>query len=57
MILFIYDIYLSLAYQQVHKAQDIASRRGKLLTEDFLFLIRKVPYDERYFFSEHRLLA
>ena len=27
---------------QVHKAQDIASKRGKLLTEDFLFLIRKV---------------
>ncbi|KAG6415248.1 hypothetical protein SASPL_122654 [Salvia splendens] len=25
----------------VHKAQDIASKRGKLLTEDFLFLIRK----------------
>lgn len=27
---------------QVHKAQDVASKRGKLLTEDFLFLIRKV---------------
>ncbi|KAL0371515.1 UNVERIFIED_CONTAM: Transcription initiation factor TFIID subunit [Sesamum angustifolium] len=25
----------------VHKAQDVASKRGKLLTEDFLFLIRK----------------
>nr|GEW42685.1 transcription initiation factor TFIID subunit 13 [Tanacetum cinerariifolium] len=25
----------------VHKAQDIVSKRGKLLTEDFLFLIRK----------------
>ncbi|KAI3829553.1 hypothetical protein L1987_03679 [Smallanthus sonchifolius] len=25
----------------VHKAQDIASKRGKLLTEDFLFLIQK----------------
>lgn len=29
-------------FLQVHKAQDIASKRGKLLTEDFLFLIRKV---------------
>ncbi|KAF8395003.1 hypothetical protein HHK36_018942 [Tetracentron sinense] len=28
-------------YLQVHKAQDIASKRGKLLTEDFLYLIRK----------------
>ncbi|CAA0831975.1 Transcription initiation factor TFIID subunit 13 [Striga hermonthica] len=25
----------------VHKAQDVASKRGKLMTEDFLFLIRK----------------
>lgn len=29
-------------FLQVHKAQDIASKRGKLLTEDFLFLLRKV---------------
>jgi len=27
---------------QVHKAQNVASKRGKLLTEDFLYLIRKV---------------
>lgn len=27
---------------QVHKAQDFASKRGKLLTDDFLFLVRKV---------------
>nr|GMD05265.1 transcription initiation factor TFIID subunit 13 [Ipomoea batatas] len=26
---------------RVHKAQDVATKRGKLLTEDFLFLIRK----------------
>uniref|UniRef100_A0A0D9V0H5 Transcription initiation factor TFIID subunit 13 n=1 Tax=Leersia perrieri TaxID=77586 RepID=A0A0D9V0H5_9ORYZ len=26
---------------QVHKAQNVASKRGKLLTEDFLYLIRK----------------
>lgn len=28
---------------QVHKAQDTATKRGKLLTEDYLYLIRKVP--------------
>ncbi len=27
---------------QVHKAQDVASRRGKLTTEDIMFLVRKV---------------
>lgn len=31
-----------LFFPQVHKAQDTATKRGKLLTEDFLFLIRKV---------------
>ncbi|GER44346.1 transcription initiation factor TFIID subunit 13, partial [Striga asiatica] len=31
----------SLVRFPVHKAQDVASKRGKLLTEDFLFLIRK----------------
>ncbi|KAK6135058.1 hypothetical protein DH2020_031205 [Rehmannia glutinosa] len=30
-----------LNYDNVHKAQEIASKRGKLLTEDFFFLIRK----------------
>ncbi|VAH02788.1 unnamed protein product [Triticum turgidum subsp. durum] len=29
------------AFSQVHKAQNVASKRGKLLTEDFLYLIRK----------------
>lgn len=29
------------AISQVHKAQNVASKRGKLLTEDFLYLIRK----------------
>jgi transcription initiation factor TFIID subunit 13 len=29
-------------FSQVHKAQNVASKRGKLLTEDFLYLIRKV---------------
>ncbi|URE04124.1 transcription initiation factor IID, 18kD subunit family protein [Musa troglodytarum] len=27
----------------VHKAQNIASKRGRLLTEDFLYLVRKDP--------------
>ncbi|CAH1413776.1 unnamed protein product [Lactuca virosa] len=35
------DIVMEYVTDMVHKAQDIASKRGKLLTEDFLFLIRK----------------
>ncbi|KAL0435954.1 UNVERIFIED_CONTAM: Transcription initiation factor TFIID subunit [Sesamum radiatum] len=35
------DIVVEYITDMVHKAQDIASKRGKLLTEDFLFLIRK----------------
>ncbi|KAL1558331.1 Transcription initiation factor TFIID subunit 13 [Salvia divinorum] len=35
------DIVVEYVTEMVHKAQDIASKRGKLLTEDFLFLIRK----------------
>lgn len=31
-------------FLQVHKAQDIGSKRGKLSVEDFLYLIRKVSY-------------
>nr|GEZ69902.1 transcription initiation factor TFIID subunit 13 [Tanacetum cinerariifolium] len=38
------DIVVEYVTDMVHKAQDIASKRGKLLTEDFLFLIRKVEY-------------
>nr|GEY42136.1 transcription initiation factor TFIID subunit 13 [Tanacetum cinerariifolium] len=34
------DIVVEYVTDMVHKAQDIASKRGKLLTEDFLFLIR-----------------
>lgn len=33
---------------QVHKAQDVATKRGKLLTEDFLYLIRKVIFCKMY---------
>ncbi|KAK6937305.1 Transcription initiation factor IID, subunit 13 [Dillenia turbinata] len=36
------DIVVEYVTDMVHKAQDIASQRGKLLTEDFLYLIRKV---------------
>ncbi|XP_068641818.1 transcription initiation factor TFIID subunit 13 [Aristolochia californica] len=37
------DIVVEYVTDLVHKAQDTASKRGKLLTEDFLFLIRKDP--------------
>ncbi|KAL6515933.1 Transcription initiation factor TFIID subunit 13 [Orobanche gracilis] len=35
------DIVVEYVTEMVHKAQDIATERGKLLTDDFLFLIRK----------------
>ncbi|PSR94721.1 Transcription initiation factor TFIID subunit like [Actinidia chinensis var. chinensis] len=35
------DIVLEYVTDLVHKAEDVASIRGKLLTDDFLFLIRK----------------
>ncbi|XP_057460877.1 transcription initiation factor TFIID subunit 13-like isoform X2 [Actinidia eriantha] len=35
------DIVVEYVTDLVNKAQDVASKRGKLLTEDFLFLIRK----------------
>ncbi|GLJ11935.1 hypothetical protein SUGI_0180510 [Cryptomeria japonica] len=35
------DIVIDYITDMVHKAQDLASKRGKLLTEDFLFLLRK----------------
>ncbi|GFQ02450.1 transcription initiation factor TFIID subunit 13 [Phtheirospermum japonicum] len=35
------DIVVEYVTDMVHKAQDVATKRGKLLTEDFLFLIRK----------------
>ncbi|KAL3825975.1 hypothetical protein ACJIZ3_022004 [Penstemon smallii] len=35
------DIVVDYVTELVHKAQDVATKRGKLLTEDFLFLIRK----------------
>ncbi|KAL8142635.1 hypothetical protein V2J09_015667 [Rumex salicifolius] len=36
------DIVVEYVTDLVHKAQDISSKRGKLLTEDFLFLMRKI---------------
>ncbi|XAR64895.1 hypothetical protein NMG60_11008784 [Bertholletia excelsa] len=35
------DIVVEYVTDLVHKAQNVASKRGRLLTEDFLFLIRK----------------
>ncbi|KAL6500274.1 Transcription initiation factor TFIID subunit 13 [Orobanche hederae] len=35
------DIVVEYVTETVHKAQDIATERGKLMTEDFLFPIRK----------------
>ncbi|KMT09938.1 hypothetical protein BVRB_5g121550 [Beta vulgaris subsp. vulgaris] len=35
------DIVVEYVTDLVYKAQDVASKRGKLLTEDFMFLIRK----------------
>ncbi|KAH6766476.1 TBP-associated factor 13 [Perilla frutescens var. hirtella] len=35
------DIVVEYVVDMVHKAQETSSKRGKLLTEDFLFLIRK----------------
>ncbi|KAI5056304.1 hypothetical protein GOP47_0028122 [Adiantum capillus-veneris] len=36
------DILVDYVTEMVHKAQDIASRRGKLTTEDLMFLVRKI---------------
>ncbi|KAH7678638.1 transcription initiation factor TFIID subunit 13 protein [Dioscorea alata] len=36
------DIVVEYITDLVHKAQDVATKRGKLLTEDFLYLIRKL---------------
>uniref|UniRef100_A0A453KDK8 Transcription initiation factor TFIID subunit 13 n=1 Tax=Aegilops tauschii subsp. strangulata TaxID=200361 RepID=A0A453KDK8_AEGTS len=35
------DIVVEYITDLVHKAENVASKRGKLLTEDFLYLIRK----------------
>eukprot|EP00250_Pteridium_aquilinum_P001462 c11652_g1_i2 orf=136-561(+) len=48
------DILVDYVTDMVHKAQDIASRRGKLTTEDLVFLVRK---DSRKFARVKELLA
>ncbi|KAI5056871.1 hypothetical protein GOP47_0028689 [Adiantum capillus-veneris] len=48
------DILVDYVTEMVHKAQDIASRRGKLTTEDLMFLVRK---DARKFARVKELLA
>lgn len=48
------DILVDYVTDMVHKAQDIASRRGKLTTEDLMFLVRK---DARKFARVKELLA
>ncbi|MCO5578097.1 hypothetical protein L7F22_031935 [Adiantum nelumboides] len=48
------DILIDYITEMVHKAQDIASRRGKLTTEDLMFLVRK---DARKFARVKELLA
>eukprot|EP00270_Netrium_digitus_P008423 TRINITY_DN2520_c0_g1_i1.p1 TRINITY_DN2520_c0_g1~~TRINITY_DN2520_c0_g1_i1.p1 ORF type:complete len:126 (+),score=40.79 TRINITY_DN2520_c0_g1_i1:50-427(+) len=48
------DIMLDYVTDLIHKAQDVAARRGKLTTEDILFLIRKDP---RKFARVKELLA
>ncbi|KAH7446722.1 hypothetical protein KP509_01G070500 [Ceratopteris richardii] len=48
------DIMVDYVTEMVHKAQDIASRRGKLTTEDLMFLVRK---DSRKFARVKELLA
>ncbi|RAL49661.1 unnamed protein product [Cuscuta campestris] len=39
--LLVEDIVAEYVTDMVHKAEDIATKRGRLLAEDFLFLIRK----------------
>ncbi|KAM3256656.1 hypothetical protein ACQJBY_049215 [Aegilops geniculata] len=48
------DIVVEYVTDLVHKAENVASKRGKLLTEDFLHLIRK---DMRKFHRSTELLS
>ncbi|BBN07045.1 transcription initiation factor TFIID subunit 13 [Marchantia polymorpha subsp. ruderalis] len=48
------DILLDYITDTIHKAQDVAVRRGKLATEDVMFLVRK---DARKFARVKELLA
>nr|GEW49060.1 transcription initiation factor TFIID subunit 13 [Tanacetum cinerariifolium] len=57
------DIMVEYVTDMVDKAQDIASKRGKLLTEDFLFLIQKylcsqaIPFDAISYKGRSRSLS
>ncbi|BBM98656.1 transcription initiation factor TFIID subunit 13 [Marchantia polymorpha subsp. ruderalis] len=53
-VLLVEDILLEYITEMVHKAQDVASKRGKLTTEDIMFLVRK---DSRKFARVKELLA
>ncbi|KAL2649316.1 hypothetical protein R1flu_017444 [Riccia fluitans] len=48
------DILLDYITEMIHKAQEVASKRGKLTTEDIMFLVRK---DSRKFARVKELLA
>eukprot|EP00897_Mesotaenium_endlicherianum_P006862 jgi/Mesen1/6203/ME000320S05397 len=48
------DIVVDYVTDIIHKSQEVASRRGKMTTEDILFLIRKDP---RKFARVKELLA
>jgi len=48
------DILIDYVTDLVHKSQNVASRRGKLTTEDVMFLVRK---DSRKFARVKELLA
>ncbi|KAJ7524568.1 hypothetical protein O6H91_17G011900 [Diphasiastrum complanatum] len=48
------DILIDYITDMIHKSQDVASRRGKLSTEDIMFLVRK---DARKFARVKELLA
>ncbi|KAG6546983.1 hypothetical protein Mapa_011599 [Marchantia paleacea] len=53
-VLLVEDILLEYITEMIHKAQDVASKRGKLTTEDIMFLVRK---DSRKFARVKELLA
>ncbi|CAM6120138.1 unnamed protein product [Calypogeia fissa] len=53
-VLLMEDILLDYITDMIHKAQEVASRRGKLTTEDIMFLVRK---DSRKFARVKELLA
>ncbi|KAI8030071.1 Transcription initiation factor TFIID subunit 13 [Camellia lanceoleosa] len=51
------DIVVEYVTDMVHKAQDTASKRGKLLIDDFTFLIRKLKQARKAFEVDEEKLA